>query len=627
MPPVPEVVSEAVKRWDEAQNHHRSFVRAYERGERAYRGILRPSDDAAKWRHQYAPKYAFNQIETIVSNTMEQGLRFQSRPSPHSQASLEEAMDMIHKADAVGDLLRWQHRIDGWDEQQRSIFLVTALGGLAVLKPCWDYRTQNVPKQVTKMKTVEHPLGFSIDVPTISSEVIQEARDHSTTELCDPRDFVWHESARSLDPFKPGGAQYVFHRCWYSFEQLKMMEASGYLKNVDQLKESWNFDGEYSEREKQLWDVNREKDLIEVLEYWCMKRGTVFRSIIGNRMVLLRAEEETPFSHGSYPFVDVSPYKQPFTVRGVSDIELIEELQAMLWEFGNQRLDNVELINNWITMVRKDVDDLESFEYFPGAFWEVQSPDQIKTLQPPYQLAEATMGVEAGIRSDMQNVTSATPFAGGTMASNASATSTATGASIVMNAAQQRMIAKKWQAQLGLIKEANMRIKLCQQFISKKQLVHILGPDGALTFKEIDPLSIQGEYVVELEAMGESNMRQERRAEALQWSGFLMQSAGLFAAGGKPLNLQEVVKWAAERWDIEDVDRFFSQQPESMGAMAAPGPGGGGPGAAPPPAGPPGITSGEAIDASSPSAAGQISGSPVAAMSRALAAGGGQGNQ
>ena len=43
----PEYVSEAVKRWDEAQGHHRSFVRAYERGERAYRGILSPNADAA----------------------------------------------------------------------------------------------------------------------------------------------------------------------------------------------------------------------------------------------------------------------------------------------------------------------------------------------------------------------------------------------------------------------------------------------------------------------------------------------------------------------------------------------------------------------------------------------------
>jgi hypothetical protein len=129
--------------------------------------------------------------------------------------------------------------------------------------------------------------------------------------------------------------------------------------------------------------------------------------------------------------------------------------------------------------------------------------------------------------------------------------------------------------------------------------------------------------------MGESNMRQERRAEALQWAGFLMQSAGLFAAGGQPLALDEVVKWAAERWNIEDVQRFFSAKPAALGAMAAPGPGGGG-GPTPPADGaptPPGITAGSAIDASSPSAAGQISGSPVAALSRALSSGGGIGNQ
>ena len=307
------------------------------------------------------------------------------------------------------------------------------------------------------------------------------------------------------------------------------------------------------------------------------------------------------------------------------NIEIIAELQAMLWEIENQSLDNMELINNWITLVRKDVDDLDGFDFFPGAFWPVDAPDQIQTLQPPYQLGEVTMGREASIRTDMQNVTSAAPFAGGTQLA-AVQQNTATGASIVMNAAQQRMIAKKYQSQEGLCDEANMRIKLCQQFISDKRLLHILGPDGRTIFKEIDPIEIYGEYIAELEPMGESNMRQEKRGEAMQWAGFMFQQAPLFAAAGHPINLMEVTKWAAKKWGIEDVERFFSQQQAAMGALGAPGGGPGGPGG---PEGPNlGITAPPgAIDASSPDAAGGIGGSPVQAQARALAMGGGQGNQ
>lgn len=627
MPEIPAIVTEAVKRLDAALDSHRVFVRDYERGERSYWGILTANAEAAKWRHKYSPKYAFNLIETIVSSTVEMGLTMDVRPAPHSQPTLEEATQLIHRADAMNDLLRHEHRVDSMDYLQRPTYLTGALAGYAVLKPAWSYRTQNVPRQVTEIDTIEHPSGLKIDVPMVRSKVVQDVFDHSHTELCDPRDFIPHESARSLNPFEPGGAQCVFHRGWYSFEQLKMLEKSGFLSNVDQLKETQGQNEEYDGREKQLWDITRTKDLIEVVEYWCMEQGQVWRTIIGNRRVLLRDKEANPFSHGGYPFVIVSSMPQPFTIRGASDICLIEELQEMLWEFGNQRLDNAELINNWITLVRKDVDDLEGFEHYPGAFWEVESPDQVQQLQPPYQLIEATMGLEGSIRSDMQNVTSAAPFAGGTMGANAQTTGTATGASIVMNQAQQRMIFKKYQSQQGFKDEATMRLKNCQQFITDRRLLQILGPDGKMTYRDITPYEMQGEFVAELEAMGESNMRQEKRAEALQWAGFLMQSAPVFAASGKPLAVDEVVKWAAKLWGISDVERFFSMQPASMGAMAAPGGTGGAQSADTAPAGPPGITAGSAIDASSPSAAGQIGGSPMEALQRALASGGGVGNQ
>lgn len=622
----PPVVAEAIARWDESTKHHDVFCRAYERGERAYRGVLSVSDTAAKWRHKYAPKYAFNLIETIVSSTIEQGLRMDIRPAPHCQVSLEEAQHMLYQAEAVSDALRHEHRVDQFEYKQRPLYLSAAISGIGILKPSWMYRTFNTSRQVVNPQPVHDEYGNKLlDVPVITTEEYQQVLDHSTTEVVDPRDFVMHESARELQPFAPGGAQYCFHRGWYSYEQLLAWERAEFVSNVSMLKETLDFSGEYADREQTLWNINRTKDLIEVLEYWVYKNGTVWRALIGNRMVLLRDLEANPFTHGCYPFELCSSMPQPFTVRAVSDIELVEELQAMLWETQNQSLDNMELINNWITLVRKDMDDLEQLEYYPGAIWEVEHPDQIKTLMPPYQLLDGTMNREATIRTDMQNVTSAAPFAGGTQLA-AVQQNTATGASIVMNAAQQRLIAKKYQAQQGLKREAWQRIKLLQQFITDKRLLHILGPDGKYTFREIDPIQIQGEFIAELEPMGESNMRQERRAEALQWAQFLFTAAPLLAASGTPMNLLEVIKWAGKKWGIDDVERFISMNPAAMGAMAGlSGQGQGGPGGAP--ADPNmGITAGSAIDASKPSAAGGIGGSPVEAMSRALSMGGGANN-
>lgn len=628
---VPEVVSEAVKKFDAAKNaYHDQFVRVFERRERAYRGILATNSNAAKWRHKYHPPYAFNLIETIVSNTVEMGLRFNARPSPHVNVDIQEAMQMVNQAEVMEDLLRHEHRIDEMEYKQRPLFLSAAIGGIGVGKCYWNYQTGPVKKQGVAMQTYEHEQsGQQLQVPVVTEIEQTNAliRDHSCFEVIDPRDFVLHESAKSLNPFEPGGAQYVVNRCWYSFEQLKMMEAAGYFVNVDELKNTPDFTGEEANRERSLWNINRTKDLIEVLEYWFLKDGLIWRAIIGNRAILLRDKEPNPFNHGGYPFIIASSMPALFSTQGVSDMELIEQLQEMLWELASQRFDNIELINNVITLIRSDVDDPDAFEYYPGARWGVDSVDQVAPFQPPYQLAGVTMDAEALIKTDLQNVTSAAPFAGGTMGANANTSSTATGASIVMNAAQQRLAMKKYEAQKGLKQEASMRLKNCQQFIKGNRLIHILGPDGAIMFKQISPVNIQGDFVVELEPMGESQMRQEKRAEALQLGQVIMGWAPLMAAAGKPIATDEVIRWVLKKWDVDDGERFLSVQPAAAGAQAAGQPGGpGGQQGGPPgaPEGPNmGTTSSTAVDASKPSGTGGLSMSPTYMLSRALALGGG----
>jgi hypothetical protein len=627
----PALVNEAVRRFEECRGAHQTFVSHYERMERGYLGILRSASNAAKWRHKLHPMYAYDLIEGVVANTVEMGLSFDVRPAPHVNVGLEEATKMLSQAEAIGDLLRHEYRIDDMDYKQRPLFLTASICGTGVLKSYWNYENRPGKRQALTDQPVHDEQGNEImRVPVLTEVDTQMIRDHSTAEVCDPRDVIMHEAARALQPTEPGGAQYIFHRTYYSFEQLKMMEAAGFLSNVDRLKDAEiDFSADYKDRETSLWKVNRTKDMIEVLEYWCFKNGQVWRSWIGNRAILLRDEEASPYQHGGYPFAICSTMPKPFSTKGIGDMELIQHLQEMLWEIQNQRFDNLELVNNFITLIRSDLDD-EAFPFYPGARWPVDGDvnSAMMPLQPPYQVAEASIHAEALLKGDLQQVTAAAPFATGADTQTVDQ-KTATGASMVMNVAQQRLAFKKYMAQQGLKDEANMRIKNCQQFITEDRLVHILGEDGAQTFKQISPVDIQGEFIAELEPMGESQMRQEKRAEAIQIFQVLAAAAPLMAAAGTPLNMREVSTYMLKKWGIDDADRFFSQQPAAQGAMAMPGQSG--PPQGPPQAGPTqpnlGITAGAAIDAGSPSAAGGISGSPVAALQRALTLGGGPNNQ
>jgi hypothetical protein len=620
-----------VRRVDEAMGQHDYFVRLYGRRERSYRGVKERAQKE-KWQHNLRPPYAFNLLETVIASQIDQGLTYEVRPSPHAQVTADEAQHMLAMAGDAEDLLRHEYRVDGMDRKQRPLVLCDGIGGIGIGKTYWNYVPGLIRKQDVQHTPIYGPRGEVLytDVKIVEVEMDGVIRDHSTTEVVDPRDFIWHESARELDPRKPGGAQHVTHRCWYSFEQLKALEKMGFVKNVDKLGDSRDFTDQYQDRDTEVFNVNRTKDLIEVLEHWWFEDGQIFYAWLGNRDVVLVDKTPNPFWHGQYPFFVVNSMPQPFSLRGTSTIELIEDLQSILWELQNQRLDNVELINNAIMLIRSDVDDPDAWEHYPGARWEVDSVDQVKSLEPPYQVAEVSISAENLIKGDLQTVTSAVPFAGGAD-SGTQTTATATGASIVMNAAQQQLAMRKYQAQFGLQDEANMRFKNCQQFYDGNKLVHVLGPEGATAFKDIPIVAIQGDYMFELTPMSESQMRQERRAEASQFAQLMMGFAPLAAAAGKPLDVEAIIKWFAKQWKIEYPEQFFAAQAAALGAMQGlqgSGAPSGAPGAAAPPGAPPGgpnlgVTSATAVDASKPSATGGLSMSPQVFLQRAQALAGG----
>src|SRR6185295_15943110 len=210
------------------------------------------------------------------------------------------------KTEDVEDLIRHEHRVDDMDDKQRPFYLTAGIGGRGILKSGWNLVEGAVRKQGIKdVEVHDEDANVIGNVPTIT-EIVEEGilRDHSTTSVVDPRDFLVNESARALQPWEEGGAQYLFHRMYFSFEQLKDMERSGFLQNVDYLKDKRDQKSdEYTSRASEVFDLDRTKDQIEVLEYWCYEDGLVHRCWIGNQSVVLRDLEDSPFWHGGYPFI------------------------------------------------------------------------------------------------------------------------------------------------------------------------------------------------------------------------------------------------------------------------------------------------------------------------------------
>lgn len=611
------LVSRVIKDFDDDRRPHDDFCQKVERRYRSYRGIIETRSQAASWTNKHHPAYVLQAIETMVSNLIDPSPKWRLKVNPIVGDASELARQR-EGARANEILLNHQLRIDKYAEKQRPFDLQALICGLSVSKQYWLERSGSRRQIEEYEEPVLDFFGTEIgSVPRVVESKVQTTfRDDPTHEVVDVRDFIWQRGATGL-----GACKRVVHRIWLDFDDLKQLEADGKYgvkaggEPIDTLKDSRSFGSTLYQREDELFGADKSKDKIEILECWIDGGDRVVT--IANRKVLL-SDKPNPFwfehlDH-SFPFVVCSSMPDLFVIPGISEVELMAEMQEMLWSLANQRLDNLQLINNAIFLVADDAEDADSFEFGPGERWLVPRPvkDTVQSWSPDPMAATISLNAESLIRGDIQNVTGGMPYLSGTDSSNIDQ-KTATGVSIITSLAQKRLAAKKQLFIWAKSRIGEQWTALNQQFIRGERLVPIVGQDGAEDFMAVRPDLIRGSYTFETDMAEESFLRQEKRAEAQAKLQVFLQAAPVYAAMGAPLNPKAFMDDFLEAFDILDKDRYYgSQQPQMPGAAPGgpPGPGG--------PPSPNGVTAPQSIDAAtSPSNATSLN--PAVMMQRALA--------
>jgi hypothetical protein len=606
-----DTVQRVVKLMDEAcHDHHDQFVNDAKRRYRMYRGWVDEAEDKPDWQTKLYPKYGLQLVETIVSNLIDDRIDYSIDPYPMvGSTDTRMLQQRIRGGKILEQLIRIDQDLEHFDELQRPWVLQGAITGLTITKQYWHYREANVPRTVRTDRTVHDERGNVIGViPKFVENTAKEiVDDRSCVEVVNARDFFWPESAVSLDR-----APWVIHRVYVTFDELLDLEAKGVYERVDDLKGTMapKDDDPFDDV---LFDMMRSKGMVELLEMWSGDEVIT----VGNRQVLMR-HGQNPFRHGEKPFVVTSSMPDLFKIPGISDMELIDDIQKMIWQLSNQQLDNVTLLANAIVLIASDVEDPDDYVFAPLERWIVDNPDQVKLLEMnPLPAEIATQTIER-LMGDMQNVTGGMPFMAGAQSSQLDQ-KTATGVSIVTTLAQRRLAAKKQNFTWALGRIVNQRIQLMQQFFRQETLLPRIGSDGVSIWEEVFPDEIQGRFIVRTRPTTESLLRQERRAEAQALMQIFAQAAAAYAAMGTPLNGRAFMEYLLDAFDVTDPDYFFSAQPQP--SMAGQQPGGAQPAT---PAGPNmGTTAATAVDAASPSATGGVSLSPAGASQQFGAAGGG----
>lgn len=598
----PEIVARCQADFADDLKHHDNWARCVDKWYAAWRGAFEDTRDRAKWRSQVHPPYLLQIVETLASGLSDPNPRWKVKPRPKA-ADLNQIMRDRDAAKQMETLLTYQREVDGMVLKQRQHRLQGLIAGLTVWKTYWRYEDElrTVKRQV--------PDEFGYGMVEYESEERLPVIDDPCVDVVDVRDFIWPESARSIET-----SPRLHHRVFMHLDKLKEMEKAGYYRNVSKLSETRdsNADTALANREQDLFQTDRTKGLVEVVEHWIDHGKRVVT--IANRNVLL-SDRPNPFRHGRYPFVGCSPIPELFRIAGVSVVELVNDLQEMVWNLQRQRLDNLEILNNLILLVPQEGLQTD-YTFAPGEQWLVEAQDNApKVLEMPEFPAAVSLQAEQMLKADIQGVPGASPAL---LGQTDAIEQTATEVSLMANLAQRRLAAQKQQFTVADIRVAEQWIELNRQFLTEPRYVAIVGPDGDEGWELIDPDQFRdGQFAITVEQQDESLIRQERLAEASSRYQIALAGAPVHAAIQQPLNMQAFLDDVLEAAGVQDKQRYYSAQPQPVASGQAPA-------QAPMGPAPEGVSAPQATDMNAPS--NPFSQSPVAAMSRMLSMNGGPAN-
>jgi hypothetical protein len=226
---------------------------------------------------------------------------------------------------------------------------------------------------------------------------------------------------------------------------------------------------------------------VEILEYWEDDKVIT----IANRNTEIR-NEENPYWHMSKPFIEIVDHPVMHEFYGIGEIEPVESLIRESQDLRNQRMDNVNLILNRMSIIKRGSGvDTKKLISQPGGSIMVNDMNGFKWDSPPDVTQSSYVEVQE-ISKNIQDALGVSSYIAGQ--TDSSQTKTSSGINMMQQAASARFNLKiRIIESMFIEKLANMVIALDQQFMTKPRMVRILGAKGA-EFKAVSSDQITGNY-------------------------------------------------------------------------------------------------------------------------------------
>jgi hypothetical protein len=569
--PVASTDADTLKRFlsqlQKAEAPHKERVERWRTMDAAYHGLLREGEKRGKG--EVYVKYALGVVDTIDASVSDDKPILKLTPSTISPERIEGAK-------CLQELIAWERKRLGFNRERGLHIKQVLRRGISAAKIPWIYETiMQSDRQFQPTMGIDgqpgsyQPVGFSEPKETVT----KQGAGYICVDVCD---FIWDPGATKWDD-----VDHVFYRTYQTLAALRRMKKLGVY--------SWDDNDEPTTGSQ----ANRDgvakgrnvKDRVEVIERWSYTPDGVWLTVVANRSLVLR-DCASPLRHGKLPFVVTTTTPELFTVEGMSEVELVMEEQAAIWELMNQSLENARWQNNATTFMDESIRGADDIVIAPGQnnFVNGDPNAKIKHWTPAPTLQYVQPLIEM-LKSDMQSVSPANPYMSGADSTQVD-NKTATGILAIQSMAQKRIQRKKEEILESDREAALQQVALNQQLLQNAVVWAVednTQPDGYRQIR-VDPYQIQGEYDYDADEVADNVSQQQRRQEA---ANKLTTFASLAPIPGVApmIDWAEVIKDFTEAYD-DPPDRFLAPPPAPMAPgmvppngvplNSAPPPGGGG---------------------------------------------------
>jgi hypothetical protein len=518
-------------------------VKRYDHSYEVYRSAP-PADQQVSWRSRLRVKYGMQVIDTALVNIVSGKPRFMV----HARGPQDEI-----GAKAMQLVLDYYIGEDHLVEKEPAFVQQALICGVTAAKNHWLYkkgsrpvRTYTPDGEVTRMNVEMQDLVF---------------RDGPTFETWDMNRMFWAPGARDVE-----SSEYVVLQTYIGKDDLLAQRYNpetqiGLYNNVDDLIASGAAPmPNLSAQDKMLGNsaLTRYKDKFLIEEIWKNDRLLV----IGNKQVILR-DQPNPYWHGQKPIVITQTRPDLFEMLGISESELVDDIQQALQTFQNMVVDNAHLtVQRGITYRESSVVDPNALEIKPGFKIPVQDHDDIGFPVVPPLPPEAFQQV-AALKSDLQLVSGINPYISGADLDTVDQ-NTATGVTALQEVASRLLRFKAAQINWkGFQRTAEQWGDMTQQFMDKKIALKMIvegEEQQGEQWVEVDPQDVAGHFNYALESSEESLSRQQERGEAVA----LLNAFAPLLASRPDLNIKPLIERVAIAYDFTNPEELFTppqQQP------------------------------------------------------------------